>query len=137
MTWYNTFDDQFWIMIAGMVLAVLSVVIKSRCSHLACCWGACEIERDINAEVQLARMETTHNTQAQQQAQGGGRLARTSTMPSIPGLSNLAGLMGHSPPTVPHRPPTPGAPPNSPARSSSHGSHVSNDNITHDLHNII
>lgn len=51
--WWKTFDDQFWIMVAGLVLAFLGTVAKSKCSRIACC--GCEVERNVAAEVQLER----------------------------------------------------------------------------------
>ena len=53
--WYDTFDDQFWIMVAGMLLGFLGLLAKSKCTRCSC-FGM-EIERDVDAEVELARAE--------------------------------------------------------------------------------
>jgi len=51
--WFNTFDDQFWIMLCGMVLAFMGIIAKSKCSRVTCC--GIEIERDVRAELAAER----------------------------------------------------------------------------------
>ena len=53
--WYETFNGQFWIMIAGMTFAFLGILAKSKCTACRIC--GMEIERDVEAEVALARHE--------------------------------------------------------------------------------
>ena len=81
--WWHTFDDQFWIMVAGLILAFLTTVAKSKCSRMACC--GCEIERNISAEVQLerARMQTD-------------AVARNSANPARAGSSPLTNLFNNA-----------------------------------------
>lgn len=52
-SWYHTFDDQFWIMLGGMLLAFLGIIAKSKCSRITCC--GIEIERDVRAELAAER----------------------------------------------------------------------------------
>lgn len=59
MSWFTTFDDQFWILLAGMILGFLGVIAKSKCSRIACC--GLEIERDVQAELAAERMAIAAN----------------------------------------------------------------------------
>lgn len=58
--WYHTFDDQFWILVAGLVIGFLSVIAKSKCERCGLCCGCLEIERNVQAELQAERMENAH-----------------------------------------------------------------------------
>lgn len=55
MAWYHTFDDQFWIMTAGLLFAFFTAALKSKCSRMSC--GCLEIERDIHGEIEAQRLE--------------------------------------------------------------------------------
>ena len=49
MVWYDTFDDAFWLAIVPMILGVVAIAVKSKCSRCSFC--GIEIERDIVAEI--------------------------------------------------------------------------------------
>ena len=53
--WYDTFNGQFWVMIAGMVFAFCGILAKSKCSRFECC--GLVIERDVKAEVDLEKAQ--------------------------------------------------------------------------------
>lgn len=80
--WWKTFDDQFWIMVAGLVLAFLSTIAKSKCSRLSCC--GCEVERNVAAEVQLERAKMQHDAAIQSR-----RSEANSPVPKGSSLSSL------------------------------------------------
>lgn len=48
--WYHTFDDAFWLAVVPMILGLVAVALKSKCSKCSCC--GIVIERDIAAEMQ-------------------------------------------------------------------------------------
>ena len=48
--WYHTFDDAFWLAVIPMILGLVAVALKSKCSKCSC-WGIV-VERDIAAEIQ-------------------------------------------------------------------------------------
>ncbi len=53
--WFDTFNAQFWVMIAGMVCAFFGIVAKSKCTRFKCC--GIIIERDVKAEVDLEKAQ--------------------------------------------------------------------------------
>jgi len=53
MAWYHTFNDIFWISIAGLFFAFLGTLLKSKCTKFSCC--GIVIERDTRAEERLER----------------------------------------------------------------------------------
>jgi len=65
MLWYTVFNSQFWIIVAGMLFALLTVIAKSRC-RLFRCWGI-EIQRDTRAEdrEEMARLQNMVQRQRQ------------------------------------------------------------------------
>jgi hypothetical protein len=86
--WYDTFNGQFWVMIAGMVFAFCGVVAKSKCTRFEC-WGII-IERDVKAEVDLEKA----------QLKGLSRNATMSPTPTSP-RKNLSIDLYNDIPTVP------------------------------------
>jgi hypothetical protein len=53
--WYDTFNGQFWVMIAGMVFVFCGILAKSKCTRFECC--GIVIERDVRAEVDLEKAQ--------------------------------------------------------------------------------
>ena len=84
MVWYDTFDDAFWLAIVPMVLGVVALCLKSKCSR--CTIGCITIERDIAAEIQA---EQNALTQRQETRAARERTAVASPAPleiGTPGL---------------------------------------------------
>lgn len=56
MSVYDIFDAVFFISLAGIVVGLLSLVIKvclkSKCEHFTCCYGCFTIDRRVDLEVQ-------------------------------------------------------------------------------------
>ncbi len=54
MTWYNTFNDVFWISIGTTFFAFMGVVIKtalkSKCDETNLCFGLIKIHRKVELE---------------------------------------------------------------------------------------
>ena len=55
--WFHTFDDQFWILIGGMVIGLFTILAKNKCVRCALCFGCIEVNRDVQAELAAARLE--------------------------------------------------------------------------------
>ena len=53
MVWYTTFDAIFWMTLAGGILGLIALIVKSKCRSFSICWGGLIIERDIAAEIEL------------------------------------------------------------------------------------
>lgn len=57
MTWYDIFDDIFFLTFASMLFASAAVCIRyayrSKCTNVRLCCGALEIQRDIVQEEKL------------------------------------------------------------------------------------
>ena len=64
MTWFNTFNDVFFISIATLTFSFLGVVIKSmlasKCDNVNICFGLLTIHR----RVELEQEQQPNNTQA-------------------------------------------------------------------------
>ena len=62
MPFYNTFDDAFWLTMAGLVFSFLGVVLtalfRSKCKRCKLC--CLDVERDVEAELQEEKMELEH-----------------------------------------------------------------------------
>lgn len=56
MTWYNTFNDVFWITVISMFCTgfglVMKSILKSKCSNCSFCCGLINIQRDVRAELE-------------------------------------------------------------------------------------
>ena len=56
MTWYETFNDVFWISVATLSFSFLGVVIKgmlaSKCDNVNICCGLVKIHRAVELEVE-------------------------------------------------------------------------------------
>ena len=65
MTWYQTFNDVFWISVATLTFSFLGVVIKSmlasKCDNVNICFGLLTIHRRVELE------QEQHSTNNQQQ----------------------------------------------------------------------
>jgi hypothetical protein len=63
MTWYQTFNDVFWISVATLTFSFLGVLIKSmlasKCDNVNICFGLLTIHRRVELE-----QEQPNNTQA-------------------------------------------------------------------------
>jgi hypothetical protein len=57
MTWYETFNDVFWISVATLSFSFLGVVIKgmlpSKCDNVNICFGLFKIHRVVELENQI------------------------------------------------------------------------------------
>ena len=62
MSFYDTFDDAFWLTLAGLVFSFLGLVLnslfKSKCKKCKVC--CLEVERDVAIELQEERLELEH-----------------------------------------------------------------------------
>ena len=56
MSWIDTFDAVFFISLATLITGAAGVAIryclKSKCEHFSCCFGAINIDRRVDLEVQ-------------------------------------------------------------------------------------
>ena len=63
MVWYQEFNATFWITIGGLVTAFDGVIIngifRSKCKRCKLC--CCEIERDVEMELQEEKMELEYS----------------------------------------------------------------------------
>ncbi len=60
------FYTSLYTFLGGFLLSLAGLAFKSKCKHIKCC-GMCEIERDVEAEVQehgLDLQEREHNRQS-------------------------------------------------------------------------
>ena len=65
MSWYQTFNDVFWISIATLTFSFCGVVIKgmlqSKCDNTNVCWGLITIHRRVELENNVSTEETKNN----------------------------------------------------------------------------
>ena len=59
----SIFYTSLYSFLGGFVLAVLSILYKSKCKNIKCC-GICELERDIEAEVTEDTLEIQNRNQS-------------------------------------------------------------------------
>lgn len=56
----SQFGGAFWITITGVILGFLGTMtafcLKSKCKECNVCWGAINIIRDVNSEIQEEKM---------------------------------------------------------------------------------
>jgi hypothetical protein len=55
MSIWNTFDDTFWLTLAGIIVGVLGVLIRycflSKCDNVSICFGLLKIHRAVELEL--------------------------------------------------------------------------------------
>ena len=65
MSWYQTFNDVFWISIATLTFSFCGVVIKgmlqSKCDNTNICFGLITIHRRVELENNVLGTEETKN----------------------------------------------------------------------------
>jgi len=92
----NTYDAVFFISLAGIIVGLLSLIIKvclkSKCEHFKLCWGIITIDRRVDLEVQeemhrmdLGASDDLEMNPAQQQAPPSQSIKR----PSIESHKNI------------------------------------------------
>ena len=59
MSWYQTFDDTFWLTIGGMMVGLAGLVIRScyrsKCEDISLC--CLKIHRNVQAEIEEDRLQ--------------------------------------------------------------------------------
>ena len=65
MSWYQVFDDIFFVSIATLTFSFCGVVIKgmlqSKCDNTNICWGLITIHRRVELENNASTEETKNN----------------------------------------------------------------------------
>ena len=55
MSVWNTFDDAFWLTLAGIIVGLLGVLIRfcflSKCDNVSICFGILKIHRAVELEI--------------------------------------------------------------------------------------
>jgi len=55
MSVWNTFDDAFWLTLAGIIVGLLGVLIRfcflSKCDNVSICFGILKIHRAVELEM--------------------------------------------------------------------------------------
>lgn len=55
MTWYQTFNDAFFLTLAGVIFGfggmVVQSVVKSRCKECSICWGMFRCQRSVEVDL--------------------------------------------------------------------------------------
>ena len=48
-------------LVSSLLIIILRMLMKSKCSQFSLCWGCLEIDRDIEAEVDIENNKIEHN----------------------------------------------------------------------------
>ena len=48
-------------LVSSLLIIILRMLMKSKCSNFSLCWGCLYIDRDINAEVDIENNKIEHN----------------------------------------------------------------------------
>ena len=55
MSVWNTFDDTFWLTLAGIIVGVLGILIRycflSKCDNVSICFGILKVHRAVELEM--------------------------------------------------------------------------------------
>lgn len=66
--WFETFDSAFFLSLTTIILACVTVVIrsiyKSKCENFSCCWGLLGVQRNVGLELQEDLAVLQHRPQS-------------------------------------------------------------------------